>query len=185
MFRAVGFSALCASLLALAACGGDGKATPAAVAATTVPAIGAATATPAPSQAGGAPRPIATPTKALKDPCSYVTKDEIQTATGKSLTSDGIKVNDFSCRWPTADSGTVNIFVGSPVAKDRFEDSVKAAVGASPTAIPGLGDEAFEIFSGVAVYKGNTSINVVVSPSTEQKGGAAAIALARLILTRI
>lgn len=169
--------------LAAAACGGGGS--DAQGSSTNAPTTAAAPSAATSAPSSGAPAASPTATAVRKDPCSYVSREEVQAATGKTVTSAGTKVNDFSCRWTTADSGTVNVSVASPVTKARFDDSVQANAGASATAIPGLGDEAFAIFFGVAVYKGNTSINVEVSPSTSQTGGDGAIALARLILTRI
>jgi len=126
-----------------------------------------------------------TATAAAKDPCSYATVAEVQTTTGKTVTGTPTKVNDFVCSYLTSDSGTVNIGVASPLTKSVWEGQVKAAFNGTPASISGLGDEAFAIYFGVAVFKGSTSISVEVSPSSTQTGGAAAIALAKLVLARI
>jgi len=126
-----------------------------------------------------------TATAAAKDPCSYVTVAEVQTTTGKTVTGTPTKVNDFACSYPTSDGGTVNIGVASPLTKSVWEGQVKAAFNGTPASISGLGDEAFAIYFGVAVFKGSTSISVEVSPSSTQTGGDAAIALAKLVLSRI
>ena len=156
----------------LAACGGSGNKTAARPSVTQQPA--ATTATTGASNTTG-----------TKDPCSYVSVADVQTATGKTVSGDAIRVNEFLCRYHTS-GGVVTVGVATPVTKDRFEQGVKAnAAGQTLTMIDGLGDQAFAIPFGVSVFKDATSITVTVSPSPTPTGGDAAIALARLILQRI
>lgn len=175
--------------LVMAACSGGDDST---VATATTPAGSAGSASPAasPSTTAVATQPAASAsaTVALKDPCSYVTVAEVQSTTGKTVAAaGGRKVNDFLCSYATTDGGVVNAIVATPVQRANWEQTLKANAPATapPTAVSGLGDAAFNIFQGVSVLKGTTAITVEVSPNTEQAGGAAAINLAKLILTRI
>jgi hypothetical protein len=179
-------SALTIAALALAACGGDSPAagtTAPAVTASASPATGANNSV---TSASGVPvKAGASPTAAKKDPCAYVTRDEVQATTGATVTAAGESINDFTCRYGTAGGG-VNISVVNPTTKAAFEQNVKSNLGSNPpVAIPNVGDEAFGIFFGVAAIKGSTSIFVEISPSPTQTGGDAAIALVQLLLTKI
>jgi hypothetical protein len=109
----------------------------------------------------------------------------VEASTGKTVNGDAVRVNDFVCRYQTTD-GVINVGVASPIDKARFEQQTQANYGSgTPAMIPGLGDEAFAVFGGVAVYRGTTSISVEISPSPTQTGGDAAIALATLLLQKI
>jgi hypothetical protein len=113
-----------------------------------------------------------------------VTVAEVQTATGKTVTGAPKRINDFTCGYQTSDGG-INTGVVSPIDKARFEQQAQISIGAGTLEkIDGLGDEAFAVFFGVVVLKGQTSISVEVTPSPTQKGGDAAIALARLLIER-
>lgn len=164
-------AAMLASVV-LVACGGSGNKTAARPSVTQQPATT--------TVGTGAPN-----TTGTKDPCSYASVADVQSATGKTVSGDAIRINDFVCRYQTS-GGVVTVGVATPVTKDRFEQGVQANAGGQALAmIDGLGEGAFAIPFGVSVFKGATSISVTVSPSPTPTGGDAAIALARLILQRI
>ncbi len=155
----------------LGACSGGGSKTPD----RTAPAArSTASGTPADPNATGA-----------KDPCSYVSGPEVQSATGKTVSGDPIRINDFVCRYNTSE-GVINVGVSRPVTRERFDQGVQAnANGQQLTMIADLGDEAFAVPFGVSVFKGSASISIAVSPSSAPTGGDAAITLARLVLQRL
>lgn len=165
--------------VALAACGGGTGYKPSNPASATI----ASSSTAANTTATAAATP---PTSAgLKDPCGYVTVAELGSATGKTVSGDPVHVNDFVCRYLTTD-GVINVGVASPVDKARFEQQTQANYGTgTPATLPGLGDDAFAVYGGVAVHQGSNSISVQISPSPEATGGTAAIALAKLLLQKI
>jgi hypothetical protein len=157
--RKVAIAFVGASLAALAfvtaACGGDDS-----TSSNTVAPTKAATRSGSPAASATsaqAPTQAKSTTTTLKDPCSYVTKDEVATTTGKTISGDAVKVNDFVCRYPTADQGTVNVGVAPAPVKATWEAAVKANAGAqTPTPIANLGDEAFAVPFGVSAIKGTT-----------------------------
>lgn len=142
-------------------------------------------------QAGSTTSTIAvasTTTTVLKDPCTYVTKAEVASATGKSVIASA-KSNDFVCGYSTSDTGTVNIGVAGGITRAIVEGQLEAetAAGTLPPTMAGIGDVAYRTLGGVAVVKGTKSVRVTVfgSGSYAPDGNAGAVSLARLILSRI
>jgi hypothetical protein len=130
----------------------------------------------------------ASTTTVPKDPCTRVTKAEIASATGKSVT-EAKKGNDFLCNYITSDGGVVNISVAGPLRRANIEGQLKAetTAGTLPPTMAGLGDVAYLTLGGLEVLKGTQAIRISVfgTGSYAAPGNAGAVALARLLLGRI
>jgi hypothetical protein len=135
------------------------------------------------------PTTVASPTTtAHKDPCTYVTKTEVASATAKTVTATRA-ANDFVCDYLTSDSGVVNIGVVSGTTRAIVLQQLENAttITTVPPTVPGVGDVAWATNGGVEVVRGSAAINVTVfgNGSYAAPGNAGAVAIARLILGRI
>jgi hypothetical protein len=166
-------------LVLLAACGGDDEEgtrstdetrTPAATASAGETQTPAATASPAAEETATA-APAASGGEF--DPCSLLTKAEVEAAIGTSVTepeAEGLS-NLFTCSYndpetPLFSLVTVSVFVGENAdqASDVYELTKDNAADAQE--VDGIGDEAFwdDILNGLEVLEGKYDIRIDVSP---------------------
>ncbi len=178
--------------LLLGACGAGG--TPAATSApngtvASAPTAAAATSDQASNPVGttGATSPG---TGGIADPCSLLTQADVEAALGQSLGPGKSAIARFSCAWSTSDfAARVHLTVGDW----GTAEGAAPANGGAPSAISGLGDEAWTADgnNGLLLYArkgGNGFLLIINGPNVDSlsdHGLAHEKVLAAAILARL
>jgi len=169
------FVCLLGGLLVIAACGGDNEeSTPSTQASGTAAATGTRTATGTPAaQATQTPAATAGPSGAAIDPCSLLTKAEVEAAIGASVTEPEPEAaaNLVACSYndpetPIFSLVSVTVFIGGDAneASDVYELTKDNAADAET--VGGIGNDAFwdSVLNGLEVLEGKYDVRIDVSP---------------------
>ena len=173
------FVCLLGGLLVFAACGGDDEeSTPSTQVVGTAAATSAATSTrtatgtPA-AEATQTPGATAEPSGAAIDPCSLLTKAEVEAAIGASVTEPEPEAaaNLVACSYndpetPIFSLVSVTVFIGGDAneASDVYELTKDNAADAET--VGGIGNDAFwdSVLNGLEVLEGKYDVRIDVSP---------------------
>jgi hypothetical protein len=182
--------------LLLGACGATS--TPAATSPAVTSAPGGSVAS-APTAVAATPQPASLPVVAgstgpggggIADPCSLLTQAEVDAAVGQPLGQGKSAVAHLDCAWSSSDFGA-NVYLN--VGDWNSVKSGASANGGAPTAIAGLGDEAWTASgnNGSLVYarKGSNGFLLIIDgpqiDSLADHGVAQEKVLAAAILGRL
>ena len=169
------FVCLLGGLLVIAACGGDNEeSTPSTQASGTPAATGTRTATGTPAaQATQTPAATAGPSGAAIDPCSLLTKAEVEAAIGTSVLEPQREdiANLVTCSYNDPEAPifrivSVSVLIGENAdqASDVYELAKDNAADAET--VGGIGNDAFwdSVLNGLEVLEGKYDVRIDVSP---------------------